>query len=437
MEICRRLDGIALAIELAAARVPMLAVAEIAGRLDDRFRLLTGGSRGLPRHQTLHAAMLWSYEQLTPAEQRTMRQMSVFAGGWTLQAAADVAQCADEYEALAHLSALHDKSLLVVEREDAGGRPRYRMLETVRQFALDRLNQCGGGEATRGRHAAHVIAMAEEAERHVRGPEQDIWMGRFKQEHENLVVALTWCCEDAVDPQLGLRLAAATRYYWGWNSVESGYRLSRAALDHDHAAADTPAREGALRVMARLCVFRGRYGESLSFAQQALAAARCLGSSRALALAQDALGMALEALGRLEEGLQAHQEGLELARRLGDGVLLFQLLNNLASARHHAGELDAAERCYREALEWARRHAGRVGIVIVLNNLIRVLVALGEAEQARHFAIECLPLARHEKVGVDLLDATIGLASLLGEHAVAARFWGASDQQLLALGLPA
>lgn len=432
-EICRRLDGIALAIELAAARVTMLSVAEIAARLEDRFRLLTGGSRTLPRHQTLQAAIQWSYEQLTPAQQRMLRQVSVFAGGWTLQAADDVAQVDDEYEALALLTALHDKSLLVVDRE-VSGRPRYRMLETVRQYALDRLNECGEGEVTRGRHVAHYIALAEEAEPHVRGPEQDAWMSRFKQEQENLVEALAWCCDQSVDPQWGLRLAAASAFYWGWNRVELGYRLALAVLEHDLEAANTPARAGTLRALARLSHFRGRYEEALSFAQQAVAAAQLLGAPQPLAWALTLVGAAQEALGHSEPALRAHEDALEIARSLGDGVLIFSVLNSIASAKQRAGQLDAAERCYREALELARQHAGRVGIVILLNNLIRVLVARGELDEARRLAIECLPLARHEKVGVDLLDATVGLASRLGEHAVAARFWGASDRQLLAWG---
>jgi predicted ATPase/DNA-binding winged helix-turn-helix (wHTH) protein len=433
-EISRRLDGIALAIELAAARVTMLPVAEISARLDDRFRLLTGGSRVLPRHQTLHAAMQWSYEQLSPPEQQMLRQVSAFTNGWTLQAAADVAQAADEYEALTLLTALHDKSLLVVDRSVVGGRPRYRMLETVRQYALERLSECGEVEATRGRHVAHFIAMAEEAESQVRGPDQDAWMGRFKQEHENLVGALTWCCESSVDPQSGLRLAAATGYYWGWNSVELGYRLARAVLEHDAAAANTPAREGTLRALARMSEFRGQYDEALSFAQQALAAARQLGAPRALAAALNAVGSAQASLGRSETALQALDEALELARQLGDGVVVFTLLNNIASHMHRTGQLDSAERYCREALGLAQRHVGRVGRVVVLDNLIRVLVARGELEQARQFAIECLPLARTEKVSVDLLDATVGLASRLGEHDIAARFWGASDQQLLGWG---
>jgi len=434
VEICRRLDGIALAIELAAARVPVLPVAEIAARLGDRFRLLTGGSRAIPRHQTLHAAMQWSYELLTPSEQRLLRQMSVFAGGWSLQAAAEVAQTADEYEALTLLTALHDKSLISVDRDVVGGRPRYRMLETVRQYALERLNECGESEAARGRHVAHFIALAEAAEPHVRGPEQDLWMSRFKQEQENLVVALTWCCEGPLDPQAGLRLAAATGYYWGWNSVELGHRLVRAAFEHDGTAAATPAREGTLRALARLSEFLGRYEEALAYAQQALAVARQLGAPPAMAWSLNAVGSALATLGRSEEALQAKQEALELAGRLGDGVLTFTLLNNIASTRHQAGDLVAAERCYREALAHARQHVGRVGQVVVLDNLIRVLVARGELDEARQLAIECLPLARHEKVGVDLLEATVGLASRRGEHVLAARFWGASDRQLQAWG---
>ncbi len=276
--------------------------------------------------------------------------------------------------------------------------------------------------------------MSEEAEPHVRGPEQDTWMSRFKQEHDNLVVALTWCCDGPVDAQSGLRLAAATSYYWGWNSVELGYRLVHAVLVHDQACADTPARESTLLALARLSMFRGRYEESLSFAQRALSTARQRGVPLPLARALGAVGSALETLGRVDDGSQAHEEALELARQLGDGVLMFSLLNNIASSKHKLGLLDAAERGFREALELAHRHAGRVGIVVVLDNLIRVLVARGQLDQARDFAVECLPLARHEKVGVDLLEATVGLASCLGDHATAARFWGASDRQLLDWG---
>jgi predicted ATPase/DNA-binding winged helix-turn-helix (wHTH) protein len=429
-EICRRLDGIALAIELAAARVTMLSVAEIAARLDDRFRLLAGGNLGLQRHQTLLGAMQWSYEQLAPQEQRMLRVASVFAGGWTLQAAADVAQIPDEYEALALLTALHDKSLLLVDREAPVGPPRYRMLETVRQYALDRFNECGEGDALRGRHAAHFVVLSEQAERHLNGPEQAYWMDRLRHEHENLIAALTWCCEGEVDPQAGLRLAAATRLYWLWNGVELGYRLARAVLERDVQAADTPARAGTLSAIAQLSLFLGRYEESLSYAEQALATARRIGAPRAIAFALGELGSALNTVGRVAQALRCQDEALELARALGETRLMSLLLNNIAESKRSAGQLDDAERYYREALALARTHGGRLGVVVVLNNLIRVLVALGRPDEARRFAIECLPLVRNEKVGVDLLEATVGLASCLGDHATAARLWGAADQKL-------
>jgi predicted ATPase/DNA-binding winged helix-turn-helix (wHTH) protein len=434
MEICQRLDGIALAIELAAARVPMLPVAHIAARLDDRFRLLTGGSRALPRHQTLQAAMQWSYEQLVPSEQRLLRRMSVFAGGWTLQAAAEVAPTADEYEALALLTVLHDKSLIVVDRSAADGLPRYRMLETVRQYALERLHECREAGDARARHAAHYVGWAEGAEPHVRGPDQDAWISRFRQEHENLIAALGWCSEGPVDAQAGLRLAAATNFYWIWNGVEQGYRQTLAALAHDVAAADTPARVGALCAAAHLSLFRGRYDESLDHAQAALAAARRIGAPQPLAQALDEVGSALNTQGRIDEALQCHEEALALARQLGDARWMSRLLNGLAESRRSAGQLDQAEKHYREALAVAREQGGRLGIVVTLNNLIRVQVAKGRPELARPLARECLPLVRGQKVGVDLLEASVGLAACLAEHEMAARLWGAADQTLKAWG---
>src|SRR5262249_48239876 len=150
-DICQRLDGIALAIELAAARTAMLTFEDIRDRLDQRFRLLTGGARALPRQQTLHATLQWSHELLTPDEQRLFRQLAVFAGGCTLETVTRIADVADDYEALHLLTRLHDKSLLMVER-DGRETPRYGMLETVRQYALERLGESGDGDAIRERH---------------------------------------------------------------------------------------------------------------------------------------------------------------------------------------------------------------------------------------------------------------------------------------------
>jgi non-specific serine/threonine protein kinase len=374
--------------------------------------------------------MQWSYEQLAPQEQRLLRLMSVFAGGWTLQAAAYVAQAADEYEALALLTALHDKSLLVVDGDTAAGRPRYRMLETVRQFALDRLDECDEGEGARGRHVAHLVALAEEAAQHWYGPDQDRWIHRFRQEHENLIAGLTWCSGNPGDSASGLRLVAATTFYWVWNGVEQGHRLASAALEHDHASVGTAARVGALCAIAKLSLFRGRYDESLSHAQEALALARRIGEVQPLVMALDVAGAALNTLGRTDEAVPLHEEGLELARQLGDPGLVLRRLNSIAEARRAAGQLDEAERHYREALELSRTRSDRLGVVVVLNNLIRVLVASGRPGQALSFAADCLGLVHQQKVGVDLLEACVGLASSLGQYERAARYWGAADQKL-------
>jgi predicted ATPase len=433
-EICRRLDGIALAIELAAARVTMLSAAQIAERLDDRFRLLTGGTRALPRHQTLAAAMDWSFEQLAPAAQRMLRQVSVFVGGWSLSAAADVAQTADEHDALTLLTALHDKSLLVVERPSSSNRPRYRLLETVRQYAVDRLNDSGEAVAARDRHVAHHIALAETAGPRLGGTEQAAWLDRLREEHENLIAALTWCSEGRGDQQAGLRLAAATSFYWIWNSVELGQRLALAVLACDHTAEDTPARAATLDGIARLSLSRGRYEESLAFSRQAVAVARRIGGPGSLAPALQNLVAALTILGHRDEARQCNEEVLALARQMDDPMLMSNLLNSIAESRRAAGDLDAAEQSYREALDLSRAHSGGLTMIVVLNNLIRVQVARGRLDDARRLAVECLPTVAGEKVGVDLLEATVGLAAASGEYELAARFWGAADRTLLGWG---
>jgi predicted ATPase/DNA-binding winged helix-turn-helix (wHTH) protein len=299
-KICRRLDGIALAIELAAARVAMLSAEQIAERLDDRFRLLTGGSRALPRHQTLAAAMNWSYEQLAAPAQRMLRLVSVFAGGWSLGGAAEVAGTSDEHEALALLTALYHQSLLVVDRAASGSPPRYRLLETVRQYAMERLNQHGEADDARDRHVAHFVALAETAAPRWSGPEQGVWLERFRIEHENLIAALAWCGQGMGDPHAGLRLAAATTFYWIWNGVELGQRLALAVLERGQPPADTLARAQTLDGIARLSLNLGRYQEAHGYAQQAVAAARRIGGPRPLAPALQILSAASTILGNLD-----------------------------------------------------------------------------------------------------------------------------------------
>ena len=210
-EICRRLDGMPLAIELAAARARVLSVREIAQRLDDdRFGLLTAGSRtAAPRQQTMAATLDWSYKLLTEAERAVLRRLAVFVGGCTLAAAEAV--CSDEAagtgEVLDVVSHLVDKSLVVADQKDDG--TRYRLLETIRQYAHVKLLESGEADRIQERHCAFFVEWAEQAQTHLNGPSQIVWLGRYEVEHGNLRAALDWCRGDQSRAVAGLRLAAA------------------------------------------------------------------------------------------------------------------------------------------------------------------------------------------------------------------------------------
>ena len=439
VEICRRLDGIALAIELAAARVTMLSVADIAARLEDRFRLLTGGKSPAPRHQTLAAAMQWSYDLLEPAEQRMLRQLAVFAGGCVLEAAIAVAPVADEYEALKLLTALHDKSLLVVDRAGSEGRPRYRMLETVRQYAQQLLDEAGEADAARARHAGYFMALAESAAPHLRGPRQIDWMARLREEQENLVAAITWCLQETspVDRQWGPRLTAATARYWVFNDIDLGYRLTRAALQRDIGAADSKARWENLYGLATMCMHRGDGDEGARHARAALQVAQRLGVLEWQAMAMNGLAACLDRSGGEEAALQQFRQALDLARASGDATVLSYILNNVAGIEFGQGKLESAEQGYRQSLHLARGRGDILGTLITLHNLVRVLVAAGRHDDALACAIEAETLLRgmgDSVMRLELLEVAAGLASSRGEHPIAARFWGASRSRFNDLG---
>jgi len=228
IDICRRLDGIALAIELAAARVPLLGLEGLRSRLGERLRVLNSGPRlALARHQTLRAALEWSYGLLTPHQQAVFRRLGVFAGSFALDAAQQVAsdEAIDAWAVLDELGALVDKSLVVAE-PDTLGEPRYRMLETMRQYALDRLDAEGDGDAARTRHVDVYVALAEQAKGELFGAQQDQWLIRLDLEHENMLAAHGWCQRLPGGGDRDMRLVTALGRYWSRRSLLSlGYRM--------------------------------------------------------------------------------------------------------------------------------------------------------------------------------------------------------------------
>ena len=212
--ICQRLDGIPLAIELAAARTRVMAPQQIAARLDNVFRLLTGGSRSvLPRQQTLEAAISWSYALLSERERQALQRLSVFAGSWTLEAAEAVAGggIIQADEVLDLLTSLLDKSLIQTASSSEAWM-QYRMLETVRQYAHARLLESGAGERVRDRHLVYYVNLAEQAEPHLRGKGMLDWLNRLDEEHDNLHLALEWSLAGHLEE--GLRLAASLMWFW-------------------------------------------------------------------------------------------------------------------------------------------------------------------------------------------------------------------------------
>jgi predicted ATPase len=251
-----RLDGIPLALELAAARLGSLSVTEISSRLDQRFRLLTGGNRtALPRHQTLRALIDWSYDLLHPGEQIMLGRLSVFAGGWTLEAAEAVTSADDagEWQVLDHLAALVGKSLVLAD--DVGGSTRYRLLETIRHYAAERLSLRASPELdqTRAAHRDYYLALVETADTHLRGRDEAVWLDRLEVEFDNIRAALAFSLADPGSAEPGLRLAAGLHRFCIMRG-HSGEVLQalNVLLERPDARLPTRARARALTVSCHL-----------------------------------------------------------------------------------------------------------------------------------------------------------------------------------------
>jgi predicted ATPase len=431
-EICRRLDGIPLAIELAAARVKILSVEEIRARLDDRFRLLTGGSRAaLARQQTLLATIQWSYDHLAPEQQQLLRRLSVFVGGWTLGGAVRVAgEPLDEYAVLDLLARLVDQSLVTTHRVE-GGTTRYSMLETVRQYAHDRLNEAGEGETTRNRHLEFYVALAEQAEPELLGREQSAWLARLDPERENFLAAHAWCDRAEGLAELGLRLVFSLKVYLlNRGLMALGHRVTVEALMHPGAQARNLARCRALWVAGELSYIMGRYGEATDYVEMSLTIGREIGDRERVAEALRGLGYVVLARGDRAMARAHLQEALALSRQLANKSQLAKALTGLAELHRAEGELDQAEPLYAETLALSRELGDRGGIAVSLANLAWTSIGLGLGDRARGMVREGLAIAEEigsKRWGVAHLDCSTGLAAFFSEWECAARLHGATE----------
>jgi predicted ATPase/class 3 adenylate cyclase len=420
-EICHRLDGIPLALELAAARVKVLGVTDLLRRLDDRFRLLTAGSRtALPRQQTLAAAIDWSYQLLSDSERTLFRRLAVFAGGWNLEAAEAVAGAPPALdEVLNGLAGLVNKSLVVVEGSAEAGQARYRMLETIRQYALDKLVAHGEAAAGRDRHLAYFMDWAESAAHHLTGKQQLSWLQQFAAEHDNLRAALEWGQQQSAAAEQALRLAVACGRFWRMHGYlgEGRARLA-AALSLPGVRAESLAllRVSALYWTAVLAYAQSDYAPTRAHLDEALALARTLGPA-----GQAYVARLLVQLGEVdtEEGDyptagSRFEEGLSLFRSAGDLDGAGDTLIQIGWAAMRTGDYVVAEARLEDGLLQLRRAENTNRLGMVLSGLGELAVRRGDYARATRLLEESLANRRErgEKWGAATVLGSLGWVAL-------------------------
>lgn len=396
VQICRRLDGIPLALELAAARVKVLSLAQIAARLDDRFALLTGGARtALPRQQTLRALVDWSHDLLEPAERVLFRRLATFAGGWTLPAAEEVAGDGREVTAaqvLDLLARLVDKSLIKVNEID--GEMRYEMLDTIRAYAVERLVASGEAAAVRARHLAYFVAWTEEAALQIRGADQAIWLDRLEREHDNLRLALRRALVDdgGMEPLLGAQLAGALGQFWlRRNYPREGAAWTARALERlpeDGPPAVAASLLSTAGTMAWLC---SRLDEASAYHWRALEKFRAAGDEGWAALSLRNVAVQEQWLGRTEQAMTMMVQSVNLARRSGDRWAYGNCLLNLGLARS-AGDHEMTRSTLEESVDILREVGDGWPLAIGLCSLGMLVAQADEYELGQAYLADALQI---------------------------------------------
>ena len=433
-ELCARLDGLPLAIELAAARTKLLPPAALLSRLGNRLELLTGGRRDAPPHQqTLRMTLDWSYDLLDPESQRLFAQLGVFAGGWTLPSAEAV--CSGDSSVLEGLAALVDESL-VRQRQTSDGEPRFSMLQIVREYALERLAELGETDDTRRRHLEHFVGFAEEAEPKLADRDQISWFARLEDEHNNVRSALAFALETG-DSASALRLVVGIRRFWQIHGyLAEGRQAFESALA---AASEEPSelRASALNMAGILAGEQGEFEAARARFEAALADARASGSTRVISSALVNLGNLAFFGGELEVARDLYKESIEHFVSVGDTRGQALAKENVGLMALTAGDVPEAVTWLTEALELAREVGDDREIGAASRSLAAAMIELGEGAQATSLLAESLGLARElgEPHGIAVcLDTFAGLAAMGGEVERAATLFGASDAARASIG---
>ncbi|MCH7945560.1 MAG: tetratricopeptide repeat protein, partial [Armatimonadetes bacterium] len=346
--VCRRLDGIPLAIELAAACTRTMTPQEIHLWLNRKFKLLTGGAKtAIKRQRTLRSVIDWSYDLLDESEKTLFDAVSVFRGGWTLEAAERVCTVAniDDVDVLDLLSSLAHRSLVVSESG------RYRMLETVRDYAADRLAESGDALVVRDRHAVAFLEFAETASPHLTGPDQVVWLHRVETENDNIRTALAWMAADPDYSESALRLCAAVWRFWASRGhLSEGRRWIDGALEDSGGTGALDVRAQVLNGAGNLAWLQADYGAAQARIDEALPILRNSGARKGLADALNLFGNVTSALGNKPKARALYEESLNIHREIEDRGGIAGSLNNLGGLAIEAGDMDEARRLLEECL---------------------------------------------------------------------------------------
>lgn len=433
-QICQCLDGIPLAIELAAPRIKALSAEQIAARIGDRFRLLTAGSRtAVPRHRTLRALIDSSYELLSRPEQLLLARLSVFAGGWDLEAAEAVCDADAVVDVLAQLV---DRSLVQVEERH--GEIRYRLLETVRQYAQEKLREAGEEVALRIRHRDYFLAFAERAERQLVGSNALTWFDRIDREHDNLRAALDWCEQQPGGAEPGLSLAAALVRFWDVRgySGEGRERLGRLlALAPD----ETVARARALHQAGHLCYLLGDMAAARQMLEQGWELSRRLGYAFGAALSLQVLVGVSLIEGNIDEAERLSESCCPLWQAEGSVIGRFHWLTWRAYIARSRQDYALAATLLEEALGLARAQQDPWAIATCLRALGASEVGRGDSGRAEALLRESLAMRcemRHERGVTDCVEGLAWTAAAAGRGERAARLLGAAEARREDSGTP-
>ena len=436
-EVCRRLDGLPLAIELAAARAKVLPPAALLARLEKRLPLLTGGARDQPaRLRTMLDAIAWSHDLLSPEERVLFRRLAAFVGGFTLEAAAAVVTPARDagIEVLEGVASLVDKSLLqqADEPEADGSEPRYLMLETVREFGLEQLEASGEAEAIRERHAAYFVGLVGDLAPRLYGEAR--WLDRLAAELANARAALAWTLEHEA-AEAALRLATGLGWFWySRGDSREGERWLRAALTRSGGGA---ARADALVGAAFLATLRDA-AAAVALAEEGLAVARAQGYAFGSARALLALGIAAEWARDFDRAAALEVEALALLRGIGDPLWTALVLVNLADANLWRGELARAQALAEEGLALSRAVGNEFGVALALGPVAVSATERWDLGRATRLYEERLSLwmGLGDRPGVGgTLAGFAGVAMARGQPERAARLLGAAYALRDALGV--